>query len=224
MISKVQVVGASMSTFTRTIRMALEYVKVPYEQISAFPHSEEIKQYNAFGKLPALLIPGRPKPMVETLVMRTFIDATYGNDKTRLTPLDLESQLNVNFWISSVSDHVFKNLIFGVAKPREMMEKRNESEEAIQERLSKSMPLALRTLAHLNDEYMNSEGPYLCGDQITWADLYLYPCMADMFSLPETQQFKQVAPKIWIWYQHFEQLDLAKNTYSGSVAQQRASL
>jgi hypothetical protein len=48
--------------------------------------------------------------------------------------------------------------------------------------------------------------------------------MADLYSLPEADLFKKTAPKVWRWYQHFEQLDLAKGTYDGTVAQQRSLL
>ncbi|CAO3597404.1 unnamed protein product [Absidia cylindrospora] len=229
--TKVTVVGAYMSTFTRTIRMSLEHFKVPYDQIQALPHSEPLKKYTPFGKIPVLLWPGQDRPMVETLVMRTYIDATYApkteQDPQSLTPVNLEAQLIVNFWVSVVSDHVFKNLIFGVAKPREWMEKKGSSEQAIQERLEKPMVLALQTLTNLDDTLAASnykDGPYVCGDQLTWADLYLYPCMADLFSLPEADTFRKTAPKVWNWYQHFERLDLAKNTYNGTVAHQRSSL
>lgn len=223
-MASIRVVGASMSTFTRTIRMSLDYFKIPYEHIQAFPHSEEAKQYTPFGKIPVLIIPGRQEPMIETLVMRTYIDHVYGSKSSlpSLTPSNFEDQLTVNLWISLVSDHIFKNLIFGIAKPREFMEKRGETEEAIQARLKKSMETA-ETIFKTLDKTLHGS-PFICGQQLTWADLFLYPCMADLYSLPEATTFKQWAPKLWAWYQHFEGLELAKNTYSGTVAQQRSLL
>lgn len=221
--SELTIVGASMSTFTRTIRMALDHLKVPYKVIQAFPHSAELKPYTPYGKIPVLLVPGRAKPMIESLVIRTYIDGTYANN--RLTPNDLESQLVVNYWISVVGDHVFKNLIFGIAKPRDYLEQKGATEQAIQEKIKPAMNLALRTLTNLNDALGDEHvGPFICGDQLTWADLYLYPPMADLYSLPEADLFKKTAPKVWRWYQHFEQLDLAKGTYDGTVAQQRSLL
>lgn len=218
--SELTIVGASMSTFTRTMRMALDHLNVPYNVIQAAPHSPELKQYTPYGKIPVLLVPGRAKPMIESLVIRTYIDGTYG---TSLTPSDLESQLVVNYWISIVGDHVFKNLIFGIAKPRDWLEQKGATEDAIQEKIKPAMALALRTLTNLNNA-LGEVGPFICGDRLTWADLYLFPPMADLFSLPEADLFKKTAPEVWRWYQHFEQLDLAKGTYDGTVAQQRSLL
>lgn len=223
-MTTIKIIGASMSTFTRTIRMSLDYFKVPYEQVQVFPHSEEAKNYTPYGKIPILLIPGREDPMIETSVMRTYIDHVYGEKSALppLTPTDFEDQLTVNLWIGLVSDHIFKNLIFGIAKPREFMEKRGETEELIQARLKKPMETA-ETIFKALDKTLHSQ-PFICGQRLTWADLFLYPCMADLFSLPEATVFKQWSPKLWAWYQHFEALDLAKNTYLGTVAQQRSLL
>ncbi|CAO3596771.1 unnamed protein product [Absidia cylindrospora] len=213
--------------------MALEHHKAPYDLIHATPHSEELKKYTPFGKIPVLLVPGRSLPLIETLVIRTYIDAAYAPDtklnpttaSLPLSPSDFESQLTVNFWISITADHVFKNLIFGIAKPRAAMELLGESEHMIKDRLKEPMGLALRTLANLNDALTKSndyDGPFILGEQLTWADLFLFPPMADLFSLPEAEEFKNAAPKIWLWYQHFEHLDLAKSTFDGTVAQLRS--
>ncbi|KAI8342418.1 hypothetical protein BC941DRAFT_412719 [Chlamydoabsidia padenii] len=218
-VTTLTIVGVPVSTFTRTIRMALEHLKVTYKMIQALPHSRELQPYTPFGKIPVLLVPGRSKPMIESLVIRTYIDATYSSD---LTPNDLESQLDVNYWISVVGDHVFKNLIFGIVKPREYFEKKGLSEQAIQDKLKPAMTLALHTLTNLDKDA--TKGPFLCGDRLTWADLYLYPPMADLFSQPEADLFKKTAPRIWSWYQHVEQSDLARNTYNGTVAQERSLL
>ncbi|CAO3633217.1 unnamed protein product [Cunninghamella echinulata] len=49
-MTTIKVIGASMSTFTRTIRMSLDYFKVPYEQVQVFPHSEEAKNYTPYER------------------------------------------------------------------------------------------------------------------------------------------------------------------------------
>ncbi|KAJ2726920.1 hypothetical protein GGI07_000248 [Coemansia sp. Benny D115] len=99
----VQLVGIPLSTYTRTIRMALEHLQVPYELIPAAPHSAKAVEYNPFGKIPTMIHDGLI--INETPAIRTYLDQTF---PSTLTPaMDLNASVNIAMWISITADYIF---------------------------------------------------------------------------------------------------------------------
>ncbi|KAJ1937025.1 hypothetical protein EC988_008014, partial [Linderina pennispora] len=116
----VQVVGVELSTFTRTVRMALEYLEVPYELLRTAPHAKLAYKYNPFGRIPTLI---HDEFIVnETLATRIYIDHMFGGKARTLTPADFSTILAVGQWISMASDYAFRGLVHGICKPRMAME------------------------------------------------------------------------------------------------------
>ncbi|ORX49806.1 hypothetical protein DM01DRAFT_1337947 [Hesseltinella vesiculosa] len=215
------IIGAHMSTYTRTIRMALNFHGVTYKHIPLFPHTEELKKYTPFGKVPVMLLPGHPKPVLESNVMRVYIDGTYGS---ALAPSTLEQQMKMTLLISILQDQLFPHVILGVTKVRLFAEKKGTPEAEIVKRLEQPLEKAEKIITYLESLVADTRTQFLCGDQVSWADLYLYPCMDDLFSLPEAEKFKQWAPTLLAWHGHFKANNLAQETISGTVAETRASL
>ncbi|KAI8058897.1 hypothetical protein BDF21DRAFT_158697 [Thamnidium elegans] len=134
------------------------------------------------------------KAIFETSAIRDYIDTVFGTD---LTPKDLETRLLVDQMISVLSDYIFHHVVFGISKPRDQYEK-----EAVDSMV---------------------KGPFLCGDELTWADYFMYPAMADLYSLPERDFFVEKGPKLFSWYQMFEKRKEVVETYDGTVADIRKS-
>ncbi|ORY97865.1 hypothetical protein BCR43DRAFT_490483 [Syncephalastrum racemosum] len=219
MTSSPTVVGAHMSTFTRTIVMALQHLGVAYEWIDAAPHSDTARQYNPFGKIPSFVTQDG-HTIYEALAIRTFIEQKWGNSLS----LSGDLAVRVNQWTSVVSDYVFKDIIFGVCKPRFAMEEKQIEEGEIKQRLQGPVEKACHILSVLEGLFSETKGPWLCGAELSWADLYLFPCLADVYSTPEAEAAKRAAPQIWEWFQHFEKLDIAQKTYRNTVAYNRAKI
>ncbi|KAJ1941397.1 hypothetical protein GGF37_003570 [Kickxella alabastrina] len=227
--AKVKLVGVRMSTFTRTIRMALEYLQVPYEQMNAPPHSPTALEYNPFDKVPTLV--HNELVINETPAIRMYIDHTFAqntsNSQHPLTPIDdFKSAMNVAMWVSIASDYAFKDLILSLCKKRAALEGENTDEEKIKLELEKPAETARLTLRRLQSVFSRTNGGwegkgFIVGDSISWADLFLYPIFADLCSVPEQNLVEEEAPGLFAWYQSIEKLNIAINTFDGTVASLR---
>lgn len=216
--SGLTVVGAPFSTFTRTMRMVLRHSKIDYEFKEALPHSPEAYKYNPFGRIPSLL--HGDQAIFETLAIRDYLETKFD---IKLTPQDLNKRLQMEQIISASNDYIFHHVIFGVAKPRADYESKNKPEEEICKLLEKRLKYAGKVIKAFNS-IISQEGPYLCGDELTWADYFVYPCMADLYSLPEGEYIKEQGPAIYKWYQEFKKREEVEYTYPNTVADMRSNL
>ncbi|KAG2188789.1 hypothetical protein INT44_003928 [Umbelopsis vinacea] len=216
------VVGAKISTFTRTIRLALEHLNIPYELLETFPHEELAYKYNAFGKIPTLT--DNDLVVNETLAIRRYIDHISEHNQKSLEPEGIQNLLQVDQWVSVASDYAFRELILTISKPRQAMEGKGQCEADIQANLKKSLDRARVVLRAIEQHLVSGkvqETGWLCGSSITWADLFMFPVFADFASLPERKLMQQESPQLWKWYQRFANTDIAAKTFQGTVADQR---
>ncbi|CAO3690149.1 unnamed protein product [Umbelopsis vinacea] len=221
-ILTLKIVGAKVSTFTRTIRLALEHLNIPYELLEALPHSDIAYKYNSFGKIPSLVDNG--VTLIETLAMRRYIDHLSEQNKNTLSPTNFSQQLRIDQWISMASDYAFRELILAISKPRQAMEQHGKAEVEIQASLKDKVERARVVLRAMEQHFVSGpdkDADWLCGPSITWADVFLFPIFADFASLPERKLVQQESPHIWKWYERFANTDIAAATFQGTVADQR---
>jgi glutathione S-transferase len=216
MSTSLTLVGAPFSTFTRTVRMALRHLDVPYTLERTLPHTELAYKYNPFGRIPSLL--HGDKVIFESSAIRDYIDAVFD---ARLTPTDLETRLKVQQMISVLSDYVFHHVVFGVAKPREKYESENKPENEIVALLEKPLKKAGKIIGAV-DDMVSTQGPFLCGSQLTWADYFVYPAMADLYSLPEGAYFQEKGPRLYQWFTLFKYRPEVLETFPDTVADMRS--
>lgn len=215
-------VGAPFSTFTRTMRMAFHHLNVKYKFEQARPHTELANKYNPFGRIPSLLHDG--KTIFETSAIRDYIDTKFGDD---LTPKDLDIRLKVDQMISVLCDYIFHHVLFTVAKPRERFESEGKPEQGITQSLQGSLKRAGKIIKSVDTMINEQDGPFICGSTLTWADYFVFPVMADLYSLPEGKFFAEQAPKLHNWYKRFENREEVILTYpetSADLRSQKSSL
>ncbi|KAJ1864289.1 hypothetical protein LPJ73_000306 [Coemansia sp. RSA 2703] len=212
----VQLVGAEISTFTRTIRMALEYLQIAYSIQHAMPHTRLAAEYNPFGKIPTLIHDNQV--INETSAIRLYIDHTFDS---KLTPSDFQSLMSVTMWISIASDYVFQDLNLGLCKKRYALEAKGNNEEEIQLALQPSIDHARKVLRNLDAVFEKTSKGFVVGGSLTWADLFLFPIFADLCALPERRLVQFEAPKLFAWFEKMEKLGIAQNTFAGTVAAAR---
>jgi glutathione S-transferase len=216
MSTSLTLIGAPFSTFTRTVRMALCHLNVEYTLEQTFPHSKSAYKYNPFGRIPSLL--HGDKVIFESSAIREYIDATFD---ASLTPTDLETRLQVQQMISVLSDYVFHHVVFGVAKPRAKYESENKPEAEITALLEKPLKIAGRIIGAV-DSMVSIQGPFLCGSQLTWADYFVYPAMADLYALPECAYLQEKGPKLYQWYNQFKHRSEVIDTFPDTFADMRS--
>ncbi|CAO3642512.1 unnamed protein product [Mucor hiemalis] len=213
-MEKLTLVGAPFSTFSRTVRMAFHFLKIDYSFEHAMPHTKLAYKYNPFGRIPSLLV--GDKPIFESAAICDYIDTTFEFD---LTPKDLETRLKVDQMISVLCDYIFHHVVFGVAKPREQFESEKKTEDEISKLLQKKLEKAGKILSAVDSMVV---GPFLCGDNVTWADYFVYPAMADLFALPEGKYLSEKAPKLHSWFETFKKREEAIATFDDTVADMRS--
>ncbi|KAJ1723578.1 hypothetical protein LPJ53_002101 [Coemansia erecta] len=212
----VQLVGAEVSTFTRTIRMALEYLQIAYSTKHAMPHTRLAVEYNPFGKIPTLLHDNQV--INETSAIRLYIDHTFDS---RLTPSDFQSLMSVAMWISIASDYVFQDLNLGLCKKRYALEAKGTTEDEIQRALEQPIDHAREVLGNLDGVFEKTSKGFVVGGSLTWADLFLFPIFADLCALPERKLVQEESPKLFAWFEKMEKLGIAQSTFAGTVAAAR---
>ncbi|KAG1052281.1 hypothetical protein G6F46_001584 [Rhizopus delemar] len=210
------IIGARFSTYTRTIRMALTHLNVPYQLEKASPHSELAFKHNPFGRIPSLL--HNDKVIFETMAIRDYIDAQFSD---KLTPKDLETKMKMTQMISILSDYVFHHVILNFAKYREACERQGKSGEELSSLLKPALIKAINIIKTV--EQMVPQSDFLCGNSLTWADYFFYPVAADIYVQPEKEEFIKASPKLFRWYKSFEMRKEAIQTYPGTVADKKAN-
>ena len=97
-----QIIGGLSSNFVRAVCMVAQEKGVPYENISAAPHSDEVKALNPLGQIPAMRHDGLD--LVESTAIARYIDTVF--DGPALIPTDPREAAPVNRWIGTVSSSV----------------------------------------------------------------------------------------------------------------------
>lgn len=129
--------------------------------------------------------------------------------------------------VSVAADQLFRRVEFGVVKPRLAMEAESigaaEIKRKVQEGLDALGPV-LEVLERALEKAAGEAGGegYLAGKDITWADLYAYPPLADLRATPEAAIFSRY-PRLDAWMARIERREEAKRTYDGTVASQRTN-
>lgn len=185
-----------------------------YIQHHTEPHSSDVKQKNPLGLLPVLI--HRPDGLYtsqdnvvvlfESNAIRRYIDDLIAPiaQKTQrvhvhLTPAlrahdvgSAERRAKVDQWISMASTVLFQSVEFGIVKPRLAMEKNGADDDTIHVAIEDGIEKAYGKLAIF--ESMLKEGrDFLCGGEITWADLFVYPPLADLRAVKEVSAGVEVA-------------------------------
>ena len=174
-MSDVTIYGIPQSTYVRSCRMTCIEKGVGYDLDPLMPQSEEMLALNPTGRVPAL----RHGDLLlqETSAIARYIDETFPGPK--LQPDDAAGRAQMNLWMSLTADNFYQTMIRDIVLPRlGLVEK---PEEAIVE-AGKTLEAQLKR----TDETLQQR-PYLAGDALSLADLFLAPILFWIEKTPEGQ-------------------------------------
>jgi len=146
--------GFPVSTFTRTAAMTCIEKGVPYELAPIGYGSAEHAALHPFTRMPVL--EHGDVVVFETLAVTNYIDAAF--EGPALQPAALPARTKMLAWMSLCADYIFRDVVRGL--PRR--------EPPTGEELA-----AARRALELVDRMVSS--PFLAGDSLSLADLYLAP-------------------------------------------------
>ncbi len=222
-LTNVELVGIPFSTFTRTIRLGLEEKSIPYKLILALPHTDEANKYHPFERIPSFNIEyaGDKQTLIESAAITNFIDGIW--TEIPLRPSRNSSDINdvftnarIDELISIGSNYIFNAVEPPIVKTRLKLEKDQKEEKEIVSLLTNSVQQLHEILTKLEQRSaLKDNKKFLAGDNITWADFFCYPPLADLRAVNEgkciqgeSAQFTKLAA----WMDRMETVESVKKT------------
>lgn len=123
---------------------------------------------------------------------------------------------------------VFTALEARIIKVRQGLEQNKADEGTITVAVDEAMEggrLIVDLLEGFLKENLDTNGArtadWFVGDSMSWADLYVYPILADLMSTPEGPKLLEKTPLLKAWVGRMEATPPAKATYPQTVADMR---
>ena len=196
-MSDVTILGLPPSSYVRSARMVATLKGVSHTLQPVDFRAEAYRQEHPFGKMP-VLHHGTVR-LFETLAIATYLDETFeGPALQPTTPLGRARMLQ---WISVTNDDIYSTVVNRCVAERFIKPMRGlEPDEKI---LAEALPDITRQLAVLNEAL--NDGPYICGPQLTLADIFLAPVLHYLAATPEGKSTLPAAPNVLRWQEKMQQ-------------------
>lgn len=188
--------GYQYSVYSWIARLALHEKGVTYDWIEVNPFAEDIPAsylaMHPFKRVPALTHAGFV--LYETDAITRYVDEAFEGPK--LQPVEPRERARCNQIISIVDSYAYWPLVrqvfsHGVFRPR-MSRPVDENE------FQRGLEAAPRVLAAL--ESTAGEGPCLCGNQLSLADIHLAPMVGYFVMADEGRALLQKYPRLGQWW------------------------
>jgi glutathione S-transferase len=193
------VYGPAYSTYTRTARLALEEKGVDYklEEVDILQGAAQSPAHTArhpFAKVPAFEHEGFS--LYETGAVTRYIDEAFPGPK--LQPADAKRRARMMQIISVIDSYGYVPMIWHVFVQRAVQPMMGgQCDEKV---VAEAAPKAEKAAAAL-EALADATGPFLCGPELSIADLHLVPVYGYFSMTPEGQKALAKAPKLARWWQ-----------------------
>jgi glutathione S-transferase len=198
--------GPSYSTYTRTVRMALEEKGVGYatEEIDIMkPRPASYLAMQPWGKVPVLDHDGFK--LHETGAITRYIDETFGGAK--LQPVDAKKRARMNQVMGIMDSYAYPSMVSVVTIERLFNPKADEA------KIAEAMPSAEKSLDAL--EGLIGESQYLAGDDVSLADLMAVPIFDYFAKTPEGKAAIAKRRKVAAWWERIQKRPSVAKTKFG---------
>lgn len=182
--------GFSGSTYVRTVRMLLaekgvsDYEQVPVDVLKGEPKSPEHMQRHPFGKVPVVDVDGFR--VIETPAITRYLDAILPGPS--LVPHDPKDIARMDMVVSILDSYGYAALIGGVVAyhlfPDFVGGKNEKMHHA-------GLEEGKKTIAELMK--LKGSSPYLAGESLSIADIYLAPIVAYITLTPHKEEFLEIS-------------------------------
>lgn len=196
-MTKPVVYGPAYSTYARTVRLALEekgadYDLVEVDILQGAGKSPEHLARHPFGKVPAFEHDGLA--LFETDAITRYVNEAFpGPD---LEPGDPRSRAVMTQAIGVVGNYAYPCVITGIFVQRAVMPMLGETtDEAV---ITAALPQAETCVGTL--DRLAGGGPYLAGDALSRADLFLIPVYDYLARTPEGDALLAGAANLRRWW------------------------
>jgi len=193
------VYGPAYSTYARSARLALEEKGVAYrlQEVDALKGGTKAPEHLArqpFAKVPAFEHDGFA--LYETAAIERYVDESFPGPK--LQPADPRQRARMTQFISIVDSYGYGALIGKCVWQRIVMPMLGEkTDERV---IADAMP-QIETFVGAAEALADERGPYLCGADLSLADLHVAPVVAYFVATPEGKELLAKIPKLSRWWQ-----------------------
>jgi glutathione S-transferase len=196
MPTKIKLWGFSGSTYVRTVRMLLaekgvtDYEQVPVDVLKGEPKTEEHRTRHPFGKVPVVDVDGFH--IIETPAITRYLDTILPGPS--LVPEDPKDRARMDMVMSIIDSYGYSAMIGGVAAYHLFPDFVGGKNDSVHHE-------AMGRSRHVLTELMRIRGPspYLAGDSLSIADLYLAPIFAYLTLTPHGDEFVGM-PGVGEWW------------------------
>jgi glutathione S-transferase len=155
----VRIHGYLVSTWTRTAVMTCIEKGVDHELVPIAYGSDEHAALHPFKRIPVL--EHGDTVVAEALAIASYIDEAF--DGPALQPADTAGRTKMRQWLSMCADYGYRDVVRTIPRGRAATDEELATARAVLERFDARV----------------EPGPFLVGDNITLADLYLAPQIAN---------------------------------------------
>jgi glutathione S-transferase len=198
-MSEPTVYGPNYSTYARSARLALEEKGVAYRlsEVDLMKGESRMASHLArqpFAKVPAFEHDGFP--LYETAAIERYVDESFPGPK--LQPADPKRRARMTQIISIVDAYAYPTWIGKCVWQRVVVPLQGgKPDEQVVTEAMPQMECAVRALEELADP----TGPFLCGSELSLADLHVAPVMAYFSGTPEGKHLLAKSPRLQRWWQ-----------------------
>lgn len=196
-MTKITLWGFNGSTYVRTIRMLLaekgvaDYEQVPVNVLKGEPKSPEHLQRHPFGKVPVVDVDGFR--IIETPAIARYLNAVLPG--APLIPHDLKDAARMDMVVGIIDSYGYGSIIGGAVAYHlfpDFVGGKNEEMHRT----------GVENGKHVMGELMRIRGssPYLAGQEVSIADLYLAPIIAYVAMTPHKDEFLGL-PGVHPWWE-----------------------
>ncbi len=211
-MSKPTLYGPAYSTYTRSVRLALEEKGVDYELVEVDflqgPMPPEQVERHPFAKVPAFEHDGFE--LYEVTAIIRYIDDEF--DGPSLQPESAKQRARMNQIVSIIDSYTYPCTVGQLVIQRIVMPMIGEQtdEAAITEAMPE-IEKCMKIIAGLS-----TDAKFLVGDRVTLADIHLAPIFDYFQSTPDSAPILQKFPGLSSWWSAMSERESIKKTQLSS--------
>jgi glutathione S-transferase len=206
-MSELILYGPPQSSYVRTARMTCFEKDVAHRLEPVELGSDAHKKLHPWAKVPVLR--DGNVHLYETSAIVRYIDETRGG--TKLTPSTPAGRALMEQWLSSINCYVYGNVVRSYALKYVLPMLRGESPNRAE--IDAGIPQMQRDLAVLNEGY--AKGPFLVGDELTLADLFVAPIVQTAAMFPEGEAALKANPNLTRAYEALKKRPSFESVHKG---------
>lgn len=183
--------GLPPTTNTRTVQMVLAIKDIPHRLDVPDTQSSDYAAVHPFRKVPALK--HGEVQLFEALAIATYLDRTF--DGPTLCPENPVDYARMIQWVTATADYIYDSVVQRCVIER--IVKPWQGVQPDEDRIAAAQP----DIAHALDviDAALARDPWLAGDQLSLADLFLAPIHVYLAATPEGQKLLPERKKLSAW-------------------------